>query len=114
MAESQSQRAEGSQTATSESQPQQQSGQTANSQHQPANERQAATTEPGPRRRSVDVSTIGQFVVAVGPGEEVPVPNPYGRMPTRKEIYDALVAAGHQDRADELADKAYRDVTGAD
>jgi ribosomal protein L15E len=42
----------------------------------------------------------------------VAVPNESGREPTREEIYQALVAAGHQQRADELADRAYGNVTG--
>ena len=54
----------------------------------------------------------GRLEVNVGNRQYVAVPNPSGREPTREEIYDALVAAGHQERASELADKAYGDVTG--
>jgi hypothetical protein len=48
--------------------------------------------------------------VEVGNGENVMVPNTAGRPPTREEIYEALVAAGHHERADEHTDRAYRNV----
>jgi hypothetical protein len=57
-------------------------------------------------------ATGGTLNVDVGNGQYVAVPNESGREPTREEIYQALVAAGHQQRADELADRAYGNVTG--
>jgi hypothetical protein len=50
--------------------------------------------------------------VDVGNGQYVAVPNREGREPTREEIYQALVAAGHQQHADEIADRAYGNVSG--
>lgn len=50
--------------------------------------------------------------VEVGHEQYVTVPNHAGRPPTRREIYQALVSAGHEDRANELADKAFGNVTG--
>ncbi|CAO2650500.1 Nn.00g017920.m01.CDS01 [Neocucurbitaria sp. VM-36] len=113
MTESQSQSTNKGQAATSNSQPQQQSAPAAESQSQSATEGQAATSEPHAQRESVSVWAIGgQLEVDVGDGERVPVPNTAGRPPTREEIYQALVAAGHQERADELADRAYGNVSG--
>ena len=85
----------------------------AESQGQGANERQAAATGAN-APQCVDVSTIGVFHVAVGEEQSIPVPNPFGRPPTRVEIFQALIAAGHLERADELADKAYAQVFGTD
>jgi hypothetical protein len=112
MAESQSQRTTKRQTATLDSQPQQQSARMAESQSQSTTERQAATSEP-PAPQCVSLwATGGHLNVDVGNGEYVPVPNTSGREPTREEIYQALVAAGHQERADEHADRAYGNVSG--
>jgi hypothetical protein len=57
-------------------------------------------------------ATGGRLEVDVGNGQYVAVPNSSGKQPTREEIYQALVAAGYQQRAAELADKAYNDVYG--
>jgi hypothetical protein len=112
MAESQNQSTNEGQVATSHFQSQQQSAPTAESQSQSTTERQAATSEP-PAPRCVSVwATGGHLNVDVGNGEYVPVPNTSGRAPTREEIYQALVAAGHQERADEHADRAYGNVSG--
>ena len=56
----------------------------------------------------------GKLEVDVGGGQYVAVPNPEGREPSREEIYQALFAAGHQDRANEVANKAYNDVNGTE
>ena len=113
MAESRSQSDNELQAVTSDSQPQQQSALTAESQSQGPTERQAATSEPHAQREDVSVWAIGgQLWVNVKVGESVPVPNTSGRPPTRKEIYQALVTAGHQEWADELADRAYGNVYG--
>jgi hypothetical protein len=113
MAESQSLGTNEGQAATSDAQPQRQSAPTAESQSQSTTERQTATSESHAQRESVSVWAIGGHLnVDVGDGEYVPVPNTSGRPPTRQEIYQALVAAGHQERADELADRAYGNVSG--
>ena len=113
MAEPQSQNTDKRQAADSQSQSQQQPAPMAESQDQSATERQAATTEPSAQRECVSVWAIGGYLnVDVGEGKSVPVPNTFGREPTREEIYQALVAAGHYERADELADRAYGDVSG--
>lgn len=73
----------------------------------------ASTSNDQAQDQGVSVwATGGRLEVDVGNGQYVPVPNTSGREPTRDEIYQALVAAGHQDRADELADKAFGDVMG--
>jgi hypothetical protein len=109
MAKSQSQSSNEGQAGTSDSQPQQQS---APPDESSTTERQAATSEPH-ARQDVSVWAIGgKLQVDVGGGGSVPVPNTSARPPTRKEIYEALVAAGHQERADELADRAYGNVSG--
>ncbi|KAK5694944.1 hypothetical protein LTR17_024762 [Elasticomyces elasticus] len=98
------------QAATSDAQPQhqQQTARIDQSQSQGVTEEQAATTEPSTQREDVSVWAIGgQLEVDVGQGQRVPVPNTFARPPTREEIYQALVAAGHRERADELADGAY-------
>ena len=59
-------------------------------------------------------TTGGKLEVAVGDGQYVSVPNASGQPPTREEIYQALVAAGHQARAGELANRAYGDVNGTE
>jgi hypothetical protein len=113
MADSQSQSTNEGQAATPDSQPQQLSASTAESQSQSTPEGQAVTSEPNAQRESISVWAIGgQLEVDVGDGERVPVPNTSGRPPTREEIHQALVAAGHQERADKLANRAYRNVSG--
>lgn len=114
MAEPQSHGQDRSETeiAAEGSRPQEQQSAPAPSSRPPiATSGQASTSEPG-TRREVDVTAIGQFGVDVGGGESVLVPNPFGRAPTREEIYRALVDTGYPERADELADMAYADVTG--
>ncbi|KAF1829592.1 hypothetical protein BDW02DRAFT_573809 [Decorospora gaudefroyi] len=109
MAESQTQSTTKTQTPTLAPQPQQQS---AESQSQSTAERQAATSEP-PAPQCVSLwATGGHLNVDVGNGEYVRVPNTHGREPTREEIYHALVAAGHHERADEHANRAYGNVSG--
>ena len=101
------------QAATLDAQPQQQSALTAESHSQGTAERQAAISEPQAQQEDVSVWAIGgQLEVDVGDGERVSVPNTSARPPTRKEIYQALIVAGHQGRADELADRAYGNVYG--
>ena len=66
-----------------------------------------------PERKDVNVWVAGATLgVDVGGGQHVEIPNPHGREPTREEIYQALVAAGHQERAAELTDRAYGNVMG--
>ena len=86
----------------------------AQSQNQNSNGQQATASNTEAERREISVwqTTGAHLEVDVGGGQYVPIPNPDGREPTREEIYQALVAAGHQERADELADKAYGDVSG--
>jgi hypothetical protein len=78
-------------------------------------EQQAATsnvrnqTEEQPEELYVYASGLH---VDVGNGQHVAIPETPGRPPTRDEIYQALVAAGHQARAGELAGKAHAGVTG--
>ena len=85
----------------------------ASSQSQDSSERQAMTSNAQKQRQSVSILTTGgQLNVDVGDGQYVSVPNTSARAPTRQEIYQALVAAGHQERADEHADRAYENVTG--
>lgn len=113
MAVSHNQSANERQAANLDSQPSQQSAPAAKPQSQSNIERQARNSEPDAQRKSVSVWAIyGQLEVDVGNGEQVSVPNTSGQPPTRKEIYQALVAAGHQERADELADRAYGNVSG--
>jgi hypothetical protein len=100
MAESQSQSTNQGQAPTAESQSQSTTG------------RQAPTSEPEDPECVSVWATGGQLNVDVGNGESVSVPNTSGREPTREEIYQALVAAGHQERADEHADRAYGNVSG--
>lgn len=74
---------------------------------------QAAAASARPQQRSIDVWTAGaRLELDVGNGQYVLVPNLQGKEPTREGIYRALVAAGHHDRANELADRAYGDVSG--
>ena len=113
MAESQSQSTDKRQAAASKPQREQQPTLVAEPRSQSATDNQTAGTQPSDPRECISVWAIGgQLRVDVGDGEKVPVPNTSGQPPTRDEIYQALVSAGHQERADELADRAYGNVAG--
>jgi hypothetical protein len=113
MLESQSQTTSEGQAGTSNSQPPQPSAPTTESQNQSTTERQAATSKPRTQRADVSLWAIGGTLgVEVGNGESTMVPNTAGQPPTREEIYEALIAAGHRERTDEHTDRAYRNVYG--
>ena len=82
------------------------------------NQNPAEQQAPGSNTQTQQETSIraigGQLEVDVGDGQYVPVPNTSGREPTYEEMHQALVAAGHQARADELASIAYGNVMGTE
>lgn len=100
MVDSQRQSTTQGQAITSDPEPQQ-AALTTESQSQNTPEEQNITSESPATRTDVSVWAIGGTPgVDVGNGESVKVPNTAGRAPTREEIFQALVATGHQERAE--------------
>jgi hypothetical protein len=113
MLESQGQTTSEGQAGTSDSLPPQPSAPTTESQNQSTTERQESTSKPCTQRADVSLWAIdGTLAVEVGNGESVIVPDTTERPPTQVDVYEALVAAGHQEQADEYTDRAYRDIYG--
>jgi hypothetical protein len=85
----------------------------ASSQNQSTNGGQAEASRPQQHSTPTTIEFPYDTIlrVDVGNGEHVPIPITRERPLTRERIYQALVAAGHQERAAEHVERVWTEMT---